>query len=91
MVAVSLSAPARPRDLQPFDAWVRDRLEAGDVSAMAAYGRLAPHASLAAPTSEHFDPLLVALGAAAGDGRVQDVYAGFRYGILSMRSFALSA
>jgi len=134
VVAVSLSAPARPRELlalgralaplraagilvfgsggvvhnlgrldrrggsapvagwaQAFDEWVRDRLEAGDVDAIAAYERLAPQVSLAVPTSEHFDPLLVALGAAAGDGRVQDVYAGFRYGSLSMRSFAVSA
>ena len=134
VVAVSLSAPARPRDLlalgralaplsaagilvfgsggvvhnlgrldrrgesapvagwaQAFDDWVRDRLEAGDVDGLASYERLAPHASLAVPTSEHFDPLLVAVGAAAGDGRVRDVYAGFRFGSLSMRSFTLSA
>ena len=76
---------------QAFDDWVRDRLGAGDWEALQAYERLAPQASLAVPTSEHFDPLLVTLGAAAGDGRVQDVYAGFRYGSLSMRSFALSA
>ena len=75
---------------QAFDDWVRSRLEAKDVDAVAAYERLSPEASLAVPTSEHFDPLLVALGAAAGDGRVDDIYAGFRYGTLSMRSFALS-
>ena len=133
VVAVSLPAPASPRDLlalgralaplrsagilvlgsggivhnlgrldrrgefapvtawaRAFDDWVRDRLDAGDVDAIAAYERLAPHVSLAVPTSEHFDPLLVTLGAAAGDGRVRDVYAGFRYGSLSMRSFTLS-
>jgi len=76
---------------QAFDDWVRERLDGGDVDALVAYERLAPHASLAVPTSEHFDPLLVALGAAAGDTRVEDVYAGFRYGSLSMRSLALSA
>ena len=74
-----------------FDDWVRDRLEVGDADGLVSYERLAPQASLAVPTSEHFDPLLVAVGAAAGDGRVQDVYAGFRYGSLSMRSFTLSA
>jgi 4,5-DOPA dioxygenase extradiol len=134
VVAVSLSVPARPRDLlalgralaplraagilifgsggvvhnlgrldrrgesapvtgwaQAFDDWVRDRLEAVDVDGLASYERLAPQASLAVPTSEHFDPLLVAVGAAAGDSRVRDVYAGFRFGSLSMRSFTLSA
>jgi 4,5-DOPA dioxygenase extradiol len=133
VVAVSLSAPARPRELlalgralaplraagililgsggvvhnlgrldrrgesapvtewaRGFDDWVRDRLEAGDAESLASYERLAPHALLAVPTSEHFDPLLVAVGAAAGDGRVQDVYEGFRFGSLSMRSFTLS-
>jgi 4,5-DOPA dioxygenase extradiol len=133
VVAVSLAAPARPRELlalgealaplrrqgilllgsggvvhnlgrldrrsgavpvaewaHAFDDWVRDRLGAGDVDALAAYERAAPHASLAVPTSEHFDPLLVVVGAAAGDRRVGDVYEGFRYGSLSMRSFALS-
>jgi len=75
---------------QAFDDWVRDRLDAGDVDALTAYGRVGPHASLAAPTSEHFDPLLVTLGAAAGDRRVSDLYAGFRFGSLSMRSFTLS-
>jgi len=73
-----------------FDDWVRGRLESGDVDAIAGYERIAPEASLAVPTSEHFDPLLVALGAASGDGRIEDIYAGFRYGTLSMRSFALS-
>jgi 4,5-DOPA dioxygenase extradiol len=133
VVAVSLAAPARPRDLltlgralaplraagvlifgsggvvhnlgrldrrgerapvtgwaQAFDDWTRSRLEANDVDAIASYERLAPDARLAVPTSEHFDPLLVALGAADGDGRVDDIYAGFRYGSLSMRSFTLS-
>jgi 4,5-DOPA dioxygenase extradiol len=133
VVAVSLAAPARPRELlalgqalaplreqrilvfgsggvvhnlgqldrrggpvpvarwaQAFDDWVRDRLGAVDVDALVAYERVAPHASLAVPTSEHFDPLLVVLGAAAGDRRVSDVYEGFRFGSLSMRSFTLS-
>jgi 4,5-DOPA dioxygenase extradiol len=133
VVAVSLAAPARPRELlalgaalaplreqgillfgsggvvhnlgrldrrggtapvagwaQTFDDWVRDRLGAGDVDALVAYERAAPHAALAVPTSEHFDPLLVAVGAAAGDHRVGDVYEGFRYGSLSMRSLTLS-
>jgi 4,5-DOPA dioxygenase extradiol len=75
---------------QAFDDWVRDRLDAGDVDALTAYGRVGPHASLAVPTSEHFDPLLVTLGAAAGDRRVSELYAGFRFGSLSMRSFTLS-
>ena len=61
------------------------------MDAPAAYERLAPQPSVAVPSSEYFDPPLVALGAGLGDDRVRDVYAGFRYGSLPMRSFALSA
>jgi 4,5-DOPA dioxygenase extradiol len=71
-----------------FDAWVRERVGAGGDSLLR-YATEAPHARFAVPTTEHFDPLFVVLGAAAGDRRVVDVYQGFRYGTLSMRTFAL--
>jgi len=72
-----------------FDAWVRERLEAGDRPGLAAYRREAPDALLAVPTTEHFDPLLVALGAAGEDRGVEHVYEGFRHGSLSLRTVAL--
>lgn len=50
-----------------FDLWVEERLRANDLDSLAEYRRLAPHAALAAPTPEHFDPLFFALGAADGD------------------------
>ena len=71
-----------------FDDWVRARLDARDLEALVAYRRGAPHAALAAPTTEHFDPLFVVAGSTAGDDRVVDVYQGFRHGTLSMRSLA---
>ena len=134
VVAVSLSAPARPRELLALGRALAPLRAAGILilgsggvvhnlarldrrgesapvielgpgvrrlgprpargwrrGGLASYERLAPHAALAVPTSEHFDPLLVAVGAAGADGRVQDVYEGFRFGTLSMRSFTLSA
>lgn len=72
-----------------FDDWMWARVAALDLPALAAYRRLAPHAHEAAPTTEHLDPLFVVLGSATGEGRLVDVYAGFRHGTLSMRSFAL--
>jgi hypothetical protein len=42
------------------------------------------------PTSEHFDPLLFTVGTALPGDVVYDIYDGFRYGTLSMRSFALT-
>ena len=73
-----------------FDGWVRDRVGALDVDALAGYPRLAPHAAAAVPTSEHFDPLLFTVGTALPGDVVYDIYDGFRYGTLSMRSFALT-
>ncbi len=74
-----------------FDTWVRERLEARDFEAIASYRERAPHADLAVPTSEHFDPIFFALGAASPEDRPVTVYEGFQHGTLSMRSFALCA
>jgi aromatic ring-opening dioxygenase catalytic subunit (LigB family) len=43
------------------------------------------------PTTEHFDPLFCAAGAAFDGERTTGIYEGFRYGNLSMRSFLFSA
>jgi 4,5-DOPA dioxygenase extradiol len=74
-----------------FDAWVRDRVLALDRDGLRAYASAAPHAELAVPTSEHFDPVFFVLGALDGADRVEGVYEGFRYGTLSLRSFALAS
>jgi 4,5-DOPA dioxygenase extradiol len=73
-----------------FDTWVREKAGNLDREALAGYLRLAPHAGAAAPTSEHFDPLLFTLGTALPGDELYDIYEGFRYGSLSMRSFALT-
>jgi len=73
-----------------FDSWVAERLERGGAEALLDYDRQAPHAELAAPTTEHFDPLLFALGSRAPGDRATPVFEGFQYGSLSMRSFALT-
>lgn len=74
-----------------FDTWIRERLEEGDVDAIADYRRQGPEAAAAVPTTEHFDPLFVVLGAMGPGERVQDVYEGFHYGSLSMRTVLVSA
>jgi 4,5-DOPA dioxygenase extradiol len=73
-----------------FDRWVRGKVGELDAEALADYARLAPHAGAAVPTSEHFDPLLFTAGTALPGDVVYDIYEGFRYGTLSMRSFALT-
>lgn len=71
-----------------FERWVMERLQAADLHSLMDYAR-APGASLAVPTSEHFDPLFVVLGAALDGDRVEPTQAGIRHGNLSMRSFVL--
>ena len=72
-----------------FDTWIATRLAAMDVAAIASSRTTAPYAERAVPTPEHFDPIFVVLGSARSGERTTTVYEGFRYGTLSMRSFAL--
>ena len=69
-----------------FDAWIEERIEARDYSALAQYEQ-APYARDAVPTPEHYHPLLVAAGA-AGDDTPRVIVDAFHYGTLSMRSIA---
>jgi 4,5-DOPA dioxygenase extradiol len=83
--------PERVEDwARAFDAWFADRLAAMDAAGIAAYRTAAPHAQLAVPTPDHFDPIFVVLGSARTGERAHTVYEGFRYGTLSMRSFAIA-
>jgi 4,5-DOPA dioxygenase extradiol len=72
-----------------FDGWVRDRVAALDVAALARWRDEGPDAFLAQPTPEHFAPIFVALGARAEGDRPETLYEGIVHGNLSMRSFAL--
>jgi 4,5-DOPA dioxygenase extradiol len=69
-----------------FDAWMRQRLEDGDVDALLDFQRKAPAAAIAHPRTEHFAPLFVALGTSVGLGQTgETVIEGFFLG-LSKRS-----
>lgn len=72
-----------------FDDWIRARLEKKEVEQIRDYATAAPESKVAVPTSEHFDPLFFVLGASSEADRVVDVYEGFQYGNLSMRTFIL--
>ncbi len=88
---VNLGDKDRPVDpwAGEFDAWVARRLEPLDLPALLRYRDEAPAAAMAVPTTEHFDPLFVVLGAASPGERVQTIFEGFHYGNLGMRSFRL--
>lgn len=82
------------KDAQPapwaiaFDDWLAARLAARDTHAIAHFRDHAPHAALAVPTPEHFEPLLVVLGAATDEDELVTIHEGFHYGSLSMRTIA---
>jgi 4,5-DOPA dioxygenase extradiol len=73
-----------------FDAWVAERVARLDTQGILAYRGVAPHADPAVPTTEHFDPIFIVLGAASADDRFVPIHDGIQYGNLSMRSFACS-
>ena len=71
-----------------FDRWIRERIGRRDLRELAQYRTLAPHADLAVPESEHFDPLLFAAGAAREGDEVLEIASGFQYSNLSLSSYA---
>jgi 4,5-DOPA dioxygenase extradiol len=58
--------PGIPGWAREFDAWAGDALARFDVDALVDFRARAPSARLALPTWEHYAPVLVAAGAAAG-------------------------
>ncbi len=70
-----------------FDHWAAEALDRGDVDALAGF-RQAPGARYAHPTTEHFAPLFVTLGAADGQAPVTTID-GYWLG-LAKRSFQVA-
>jgi 4,5-DOPA dioxygenase extradiol len=70
-----------------FDHWAAEALDRGDVDALTAFGQ-APGARYAHPTTEHFAPLFVTLGASAGPVPVTTI-TGYWLG-LAKRSFQVA-
>ena len=72
---------------QEFRGWIAARLSAGDDGALVNTFSLAPHAQKAHPTSEHFEPLLVACGA-GGENPASLLHQSYSYGNLAMDIYA---
>jgi 4,5-DOPA dioxygenase extradiol len=70
-----------------FDDWLLDRLRANDRAALFDYAAQAPHAAKAVPTTEHFLPLFIALGAMLPGEVPHVVYRGYE-NLLSYLSLA---
>ncbi len=70
-----------------FQEWVKARIEAHDYDALADYRAQSAHGVRAHPTDEHFLPLFVALGAAAGQSRPERIFDAIDGGALAMDAY----
>jgi 4,5-DOPA dioxygenase extradiol len=80
------AAGPQPWALQ-FELWIRERLATGDEKSLLAWPQ-APGAAESVPTTEHLDPLFVALGAA--HGAPSPIFEGWQLGSLSLTSYQFS-
>jgi 4,5-DOPA dioxygenase extradiol len=79
--------PRVPDWAQEFDAWTKEKLEAGDYSALQDYQELGMVAKLAVPTNDHYLPMLYTLGALDEGQGIRFTHESFQNGSISMRSF----
>lgn len=70
-----------------FSAWMLNAVGEGNTSGLMDALNLAPHAKRAHPTTDHYLPLLVALGAAAHPTPTTVLDGGIRHGVLAMESY----
>lgn len=73
-----------------FQSWMFERLQANDADAILDYRARAPDAVRAHPTTEHFLPLFVALGAASAPWHATRLYDGFEGNALAMDAYEFS-
>lgn len=82
--------PGAPEWSVEFDRWAAEALDRGDVDELMAFREKAPGMPYAHPTTEHFAPLFVTLGAASRPDEPADTKIdGYWYG-LAKRSFELA-
>jgi 4,5-DOPA dioxygenase extradiol len=70
-----------------FIAWLDETLDSGNDEALLDWQRSAPYAEINHPSPEHFDPVIVARGAAAGE-KARTLHASYEFGSLSMNAYA---
>lgn len=70
-----------------FTQWIRAAVRAGDTGRIVNALELAPHAQRAHPTTEHYLPLVVALGAAERNLPATVLDGGIVHGVLAMESY----
>ena len=69
------------------DDWLKDKLDSKDFDSLLQSPQKAPNFKIAAPTTEHFDPLYFILGTMTSSESIEYIHEGFQAGSFSMRSF----
>lgn len=73
---------------QETDEWLKEKLDNLDISTLLQSPQKAPNFKMAAPTTEHFDPMYFVLGTMNESESIAYIHEGFQGGSFSMRSFA---
>ncbi|MEQ8165147.1 MAG: class III extradiol ring-cleavage dioxygenase [Alphaproteobacteria bacterium] len=76
-----------PDYVADFAAWLEDRVQAGDLEAVAHFRRHGPAADRNHPSDEHFLPLVVAMAAGASP-KGRTLHNSFSWGMMNLASFA---
>lgn len=79
--------PDVPEWALTFDAWAKQRLQAGDSASLARYDEQGPAARIAVAMNDHYLPLLYAVGAMEKGEGLRFTHEGFQNGSISMRCF----
>ncbi|RMG20857.1 MAG: dioxygenase [Methanobacteriota archaeon] len=72
---------------EEFDSWIKERLEEGKFEDIL-HAQKHPLFNVAAPTTEHFDPVHFILGSLDSKEGIRQIHEEIKFGNLSMRSFA---
>ncbi|MNV63644.1 Catalytic LigB subunit of aromatic ring-opening dioxygenase [compost metagenome] len=70
-----------------FDTWIQSRLENWNLEELLHYRELAPNADRAVPTSEHFIPLLLAMGSGDSVRSAELLHRSYQWGSLSLTAW----
>lgn len=73
-----------------FVDWLDHTLEARDDATLQRWRTDAPYAEINHPTAEHFEPIMIARGAAAGEASTR-LHASWEFGSLSMNAYMFGA
>ncbi|MNI90839.1 LigB family dioxygenase [compost metagenome] len=70
-----------------FDKWIEEHLTSWNTEELFRYEELAPNARMAVPTSEHFIPLLLAMGSGDSNRQAKLLHRSYQLGSLSLTAW----